>query len=90
MPTIFFPRQFRQFTAGNAKYESNTTAFRALLDETFALYPGLVGTIASPDGEIQPFIGMFVAGRRVPLEDMGTLSIGSDAEITIVSAVAGG
>ncbi|AOK26452.1 hypothetical protein WL22_21440 [Burkholderia ubonensis] len=90
MPTVIFPRQLRQFTAGNAKHETKTTAFRTILDEIFALYPGLVGPVALPNGEIQPFIGIFVSGRRVSSEDMSTLSIASDAEVAIISAVAGG
>lgn len=90
MATIKFPRQFLSYTEQRKTHTIEGSCVEDLLSRLTTRFPLLIGPVFSDELEPQPFVGLFVDNRPVITEEDRRCLLGSDAQLILISAVAGG
>jgi [CysO sulfur-carrier protein]-thiocarboxylate-dependent cysteine synthase len=86
---VRIPPTLRTETGGEREVEASGGTVRELLDDLSSRYPGLQAQIWS-DGEIAPFVNVYVGGEDVrTLEGLET-AVDADATVILLPAMAGG
>jgi molybdopterin synthase sulfur carrier subunit len=88
--TIRIPTALRGFTGGLTEVVASGVTLNALLDDMEAQHGGIKQALCDEHGRPPRFVAIFVNGVDVrTLQGMKT-AVAPDAEIDIVSAIAGG
>lgn len=88
--TLRIPAALREFTAGEAELRVAATTVREALEVACELHPQLLQRLTTPDGELRPFVNVFVGRDNVrDLQGLATTLRGEEI-LSILPAVAGG
>jgi molybdopterin converting factor small subunit len=89
MTKIRIPPTLRTETGGEREVEASGATVRELLDDLSSRYPGLQAQIYS-DGEIAPFVNVYVGGEDVRTLDGLETTVESNGTVILLPAMAGG
>jgi len=89
MSTIRIPPVLREETGGNRTVEVRGATVVEALEELFAAHPALRQRVTE-DGELSPFINVYVNDRDVRYRDGLATAIGPDDTVILLPAMAGG
>ncbi len=89
MPSIAIGPPYRGPTQGVADVQVTGTTVRECLDAVEAIYPGFIAQALDADGNVQRFTKIFVDGDPLGRDEAGR-SVGENAEIAVLAAIAGG
>lgn len=87
---IRIPANMRDLADGASECEVNAASVREAINELLSTYPDIAPRLVDADGEVLPFVNLFLNGKHV--RDLGGLDhkIATDSELMIVAALAGG
>jgi sulfur-carrier protein len=89
MTTIRIPPVLRDATGGQRQVEANGANVRELLESLAASYPQLRERILS-DGELAPFVNLYIEGEDVRTRDGLDTPVQEGATVILLPAMAGG
>ena len=89
MTKIRIPPTLRTETGGEREVEAAGSTVRDLLDDLASRYPGLHAQIYN-DGEIAPFVNVYVGGEDVRTLDGLDTAVAADGTVILLPAMAGG
>jgi adenylyltransferase/sulfurtransferase len=90
MPTVVVPSPVRRYTGGQSRVQVDGGTVRAAIGNLDQQYPGVKSRLCDEDGQIKPYINIFVNGNEIrALQGIGTVLAEKD-EVSIVPAMAGG
>lgn len=89
MSTVRIPPVLREETGGNRTVDVRGATVAEALEELFALHPELRQRVTE-DGELSPFINVYVNDRDVRYRDGLATEIGPDDTVILLPAMAGG
>jgi len=88
--TIRIPMPLRGHTHGAGEVQVEAGSVREALVALGAAHDGVLARVLAPDGELRPFVNVFVGSRNVrTLDGLATLLAAGDV-VAIIPAVAGG
>ena len=88
--TVRIPTALRPFTNGAAEIGVEADTLGRALAEIEQHHPGLSARILTPEGDIRPFVNLFVGETSARFMDGLNTPVGNGAIISIIPAVAGG
>ena len=87
---VIIPTLLRRLTDNADAVEVDATTVRDILDRLDERYPGFRARVCEETGELRRFINIYVDGEDVRfLDNLATL-VPAQAEVSIVTAIAGG
>ncbi|MBO83659.1 MAG: molybdopterin synthase sulfur carrier subunit [Actinobacteria bacterium] len=87
---VSIPSPLRTLTDEKSKVDSSGNTLKEVIDNLDSQYNGIKKRICDENGNIRPFINVFINGNDVRhLSDLDSIISAGD-EITIVPAMAGG
>ncbi|MEP7082408.1 MAG: ubiquitin-like small modifier protein 1 [Chloroflexota bacterium] len=89
MSTVRIPPVLREETGGNRTVEVRGATVAEALEDLFARHPELRQRVTE-DGELSPFINVYVNDRDVRYRDGLATEIGPDDTVILLPAMAGG
>lgn len=89
MTQVRIPPTLRNEVGGARQIEASGDTVRAVLDDLVAQYPAL-GTQILADGEIAPFVNVYLGGEDVRTLDGLDTSVGTGQTVILLPAMAGG
>jgi sulfur-carrier protein len=89
MSTVRIPPVLREETGGDRTVEVRAATVAEALEELFARHPQLRQRVTQ-DGELSPFINVYVNDRDVRYRDGLATAIGPDDTVILLPAMAGG
>lgn len=87
---VRIPAPLRPFAGGADELHANPGTLADLLRQLGAGHPQLVQRILTPDGELRPFVNVFVGRSNVRAMAGLETAVPSGAIVSILPAVAGG
>ena len=88
--TVRIPTALRPFTNGAAEIGVEADTLGQALAEIEQHHPGLSARILTPEGDIRPFVNLFVGETSARFMDGLNTPVSNGAIISIIPAVAGG
>jgi len=88
--TVRIPTALRPFTKGAAEITVDADTLGHALSAIERNHPGLSARILTPEGDIRPFVNLFVGDTSARFMDGLNTPIKDGAIISIIPAVAGG
>ena len=89
MATVRIPPTLRTATGGAREVEASGGTVRDLLDDLTERFPSLRGQVFE-DGEIAPFVNVYVEGEDVRTLDGLDTSVDHGSTVILLPAMAGG
>ncbi len=89
MTTVRIPPTLRPETGGEGRVEAAGDTVRELLDAVAGRFPALQDRIYE-DGELAPFVNVYVDGEDVRTLDGLATSVGEGSTVILLPAMAGG
>lgn len=89
MSTVRIPPVLREETGGNRTVQVHGATVAEALEDLFARHPELRQRVTQ-DGELSPFINVYVNDRDVRYRDGLATEIGPDDTVILLPAMAGG
>ncbi len=87
---VRIPAPLRTFAGNEPALRANPGTVGEVLDELGCLYPQLLQRILAPDGELRPFVNVFIGRTNVRGLDGLATPVPPGAIVSILPAVAGG
>jgi cysteine synthase B len=87
---VRIPPTLRPETGGAREVEAQGETVRALLEDLVLRYPSLRGQLLDGDGDIAPFVNVYLEGEDVRTLDGLDTAVGDDATVILLPAMAGG
>jgi molybdopterin synthase sulfur carrier subunit len=84
--SVRLPRVLTQSVNTGLRHHVDGRTLREVLDNLFAVEPGLRNHILEEDGRIRPHVLVFVDAARADLDT----TVGVNAEVQVLQAVSGG
>ena len=84
------PAPLRKLTKDQAVVESNGVTIEEVLADLEKNYPGIKERICDETGQVRRFINIFVNGEDIRFKEGTRTKIASEAEVSIIPAIAGG
>ena len=88
--TVRIPTALRPFTNGAAEVTVDADTLGQALSEIERRHPGLSARILTPEGDIRPFVNLFVGDTSARFMDGLNTPVPDGVIISIIPAVAGG
>lgn len=88
--TVIIPTPLRRFTNGLETVEVEAKTVKELFNQLDVKFPGIRDRLCESDGELRRFINVYINGEDIRFLERLETSVGSDAEVSIVPAIAGG
>lgn len=88
--TVRIPTALRPFTNGAAEITVDADTLGHALSEIEQRHQGLSARILTPEGDIRPFVNVFVGETSVRFMDGLNTPVTDGAIVSIIPAVAGG
>ena len=88
--TVVIPTALRPFTNGVAEISVTADTLGQALSEIEQRHPGLCARILTPEGDIRPFVNLFVGDTSARFMDGLDTPVAEGTIISIIPAVAGG
>ena len=89
MAVVRIPPTLRTATGGAREVEASGDTVRDLLDDLAERFPGLGGQVLE-DGEIAPFVNVYVEGEDVRTREGLETPVGDASTVILLPAMAGG
>ena len=88
--TLRLPTPLQSFTGGRGEIAAQAESVNELLDRVASEYPPLVQRIRTRDGELRPYVNVFV--RRTDIRQLDGLEtrLRDGDEVIVMPSVAGG
>lgn len=87
---VRIPTPLRRLTNQESTVQADGSDLSAVIDSLDTSYPGIKARLCDDDGELRPFVNIFVNGEDVRYLDGLNSAISDGDELSIVPAVAGG
>ncbi len=87
---IHLPAQLRARTGGHATTEVACGTVREIIAALDHLYPGLHFNLCQENGELRPFVNVFVDGRNIRYTSVLDTPVAAGSVVHILHSVAGG
>ncbi|MBA2560791.1 MAG: MoaD/ThiS family protein [Propionibacteriales bacterium] len=84
------PTILRTYTAGESEVAADGDTLSDVLDSLDASYPGIKARIVDEQGALRRFVNVYVGNDDVRFLDGLKTPVGSDAQVSVIPAVAGG
>jgi hypothetical protein len=88
--TIEIPGVLRRYSEDRADVPVEGARVRAALDGLFVRFPGLRARMLDAEGELFPYLQLFLDGAELPREGLMDVELRSDCVLEIVGAAEGG
>ena len=89
MSQVRIPPVLRETVGGERDLEAAGATVTEVLDDLFGRYPALRERVTA-DGELSPFVNVYVNGRDVRYAGGLTTAVGPDDQVILLPAMAGG
>lgn len=90
MALVHLPAQLRARTGGQATAEVVGGTVREIIVALDHLYPGLRFNLCLENGELRPFVNVFVDGRNIRYASVLDTPVAAGSVVHILHSVAGG
>ena len=87
---VRIPTPLRRLTNQESTVQADGSDLSAVIDSLDTSYPGIKARLCDDNGELRPFVNIFVNGEDVRYLDGLNSAISDGDELSIVPAVAGG
>ena len=87
---VRIPAPLRKLTKDQAMVDTNGSTIEEVLSDLEKNYPGIRERICDETGQIRRFINIFVNGEDIRFKEGIKTKVISNAEISIIPAIAGG
>lgn len=87
---VRIPAPLRKLTKDQSVVDSNGGTIQEILAELEKNYPGIKERICDETGQVRRFINIFVNGEDIRFKEGIQTKVASDAEVSIIPAIAGG
>jgi molybdopterin synthase sulfur carrier subunit len=88
--SVKIPTPLRKLTDGNSTVSVSGSNITNIISDLENKYPGIKDRICEENGEIRPFVNIFVNGEDIRYLEGLNSKLSEDDEVSIVPAVAGG
>ena len=88
--SVKIPTPLRKLTDGNSTVSVSGSDITNIISNLENKYPGIKDRICEDNGEIRPFVNIFVNGEDCRYLEGLNSKLSEDDEVSIVPAVAGG
>ncbi len=88
--SVKIPTPLRKLTDGNSTVSVSGSNITNIISDLENKYPGIKDRICEENGEIRPFVNIFVNGEDIRYLAGLNSKLSEDDEVSIVPAVAGG
>ena len=88
--SVKIPTPLRKLTDGNSTVSVSGSDITNIISNLESKYPGIKDRICEENGEIRPFVNIFVNGEDIRYLEGLNSKLSEDDEVSIVPAVAGG
>ena len=88
--SVKIPTPLRKLTDGNSTVSVSGSDITNIISNLENKYPGIKDRICEENGEIRPFVNIFVNGEDIRYLEGLNSKLSEDDEVSIVPAVAGG
>lgn len=89
MSTVRIPPVLRETVGGNRTLAAHGATVTEVLSDLFAAHPALRDRVTE-DGELSPFVNVYVNDRDVRYRDGLDTAVGPDDTVILLPAMAGG
>lgn len=87
---IHLPPQLRSRTGGQATAEVTSGTVREIIAALDHIYPGMRFHLCAENGELRPFVNIFVDGRNIRFASVLDTDVAAGSVVHILHSVAGG
>jgi sulfur-carrier protein len=87
---VRIPPTLRTETGGAPRVEAEGDTVRELLDDLTSRFPALRGQLLEDDGDVAPFVNVYVEGEDVRTLDGLDTPVEDDHTVILLPAMAGG
>ena len=87
---VRIPAPLRKLTKDQATVETTGATIADVLTDLEKNYPGIRERICDETGQVRRFINIFINGDDIRFKDGIKTAVATDAEISIIPAIAGG
>ena len=88
--TVKIPSQLKAEADGKTAVSVEGGTVSEVLDALFAAHPSLKGRLADESGGLRRFVNVYVDGEDIRFGDGLDTTVGPNAEVQVLPAVAGG
>ena len=88
--SVKIPTPLRKLTDGNSTVSVSGSNITNIISDLENKYPGIKDRICEENGEIRPFVNIFVNGEDIRYLEGLNSKLSENDEVSIVPAVAGG
>ncbi|MGD0574428.1 MAG: MoaD/ThiS family protein [Anaerolineales bacterium] len=90
MATVVLPAPLRPYALGNKDVAVRGESVREGLADLMHQYPGLEGHLFNEEGELRPFVHLFLDGEEVTQGKEAGVTLGEGSRLMLVPSIAGG
>ena len=90
MSTVRIPSPLRKYTNSQSKVQANGSTINEVIEDLETQYPGVKSRLCDDSGQIKRYVNVFVNGDEIRTLQGGDTSVGTNDEVSIVPAMAGG
>ena len=87
---VRIPAPLRKLTKDQAVVDSKGATIEEVLADLEKSYPGIRERICDETGQVRRFINIFLNGEDIRFKEGSKTKVPSDAEVSIIPAIAGG
>ena len=89
MPIVMIPTAYRAPTLGQAEVEVAGGTVLECLRSVEARFPGFLELVLDAQGDVHPFVKLFVNREQIAPADLGG-ALSADDRVEVLAAIAGG
>lgn len=90
MATITIPTPLRRFTNNQSTLTTESGTVHEAIQELGATYPELKPHLLDAEGNLKPFIRIYVGDEDIKALQQGATPVSADTTINLIPAIAGG
>ncbi len=90
MPAIRIPYAFRRFTDNHPVFNSEEETISEILNDFISSYPLMQSVLFTTEGNLNEFVKLYVDGKPIEQKSDFHSVIIPEANITIITGIAGG
>jgi molybdopterin synthase sulfur carrier subunit len=87
---VLIPSPLRKLTNNQSEVLASGSTVREIIDDLEAQFPGIKERLCDGDGNLRRFVNIFVDQEDVRFLDGLDTKVKSEAEVSIIPAIAGG
>ncbi|MGA2820344.1 MAG: MoaD/ThiS family protein [Anaerolineales bacterium] len=90
MAIVVLPAPLRPYASGNKDVAVRGGSVREGLADLVRQYPGLEGHLFNEEGELRPFVHLFLDGEEVTQREDAGVTLREGSRLMLVPSIAGG